>query len=81
MKTLRCYQICPRVLTDSEPVEVFGGFMHLCVKDCLKKDVKKGNNVNELDDNGRTALHYLSYFESDCEPYGMRGHLIAKLIK
>ena len=38
-------------------------------------------NVNEPDDNGRTALHHLCYYQFDTEPYGLREGLVAKLLE
>ena len=89
-------KIHPRVKLLTQPVNVIGGYMHLCVRECFtdgamksfkqkmekfEETVDKAKlNVNEVDDNGMTALHHLCYYQFDSEPYGLRDGLMAKLL-
>ena len=89
-------KIHPRVKLPTKPVNVIGGYMHLCVRKCFtqcamksfkqkmekfEETVDKAKlNVNEVDDNGMTALHHLCYYQFDSEPYGLRDGLMAKLL-
>ena len=89
--------IYPRIFLFTTPLEISGGYTHLCVRECFIQDAKinretrletfeskiqKGKlNVNEVDDNGMTALHYLCYYKFDTEPYGVREGAIAKLLE
>ena len=89
--------IYPRISLFTTPLEISGGYTHLCVRECFIQDAKinretrletfeskiqKGKlNVNEVDDNGMTALHYLCYYKFDTEPYGVREGAIAKLLE
>ena len=90
------YRIYPRVMLQKNPINVVGGYMHLCLEESFDKDTKLRNekrienfqktvetsklNVNEVDDNGMTALHHLCYYQFDSEPYGLRDALVAKLL-
>ena len=85
----------PHVNLERKPLKLVSGYMHLCVKDCFTGDLKydenmgifestivKGKlNVNEVDENGMTALHYLCYYKFVTEPYGIREGAIAKLLE
>ena len=92
----RWKEIFERVILNLKPHEALMGCMHMQVAGCFKKNFRDRNNrlsnleeqikagnldVNETDEKGMTALHHLCYYEFDCEPYGLRGVLVEKLLK
>ena len=63
-------------------------FMHKCTVTITERIslfeeivLKNKLNINELEDNGMTALHHLCYYEYFSEPYGLREVLVAKLLE
>ena len=91
----KCIYAC--AVFGTKPLHAYGGLMHLTVAHCFIQGISLFNkakadqieeiitnfklNINELDDNGMTALHHLCFYECDTEAYGMREVLVAKLLE
>ena len=85
------------VLLQESPQRLVGGIIHLYVRLCftcnhgytnewkvqgLKRMISDLQlNVNHVDDNKMTVLHYLCFYSYDNEPYGLREALLETLLE
>ena len=92
-----CQAIYTYLMTTENSVPIFGGQLHTTVAVCFMHKctvtiterislfeeivLKNKLNINELEDNGMTALHHLCFYEYFSEPYGLREVIVAKLLE